>query len=52
MSLQEDLDLLSFAQMVPAPPKKQQAEGLPLKAVYRDTVVGIRYLYNRGDAPV
>ncbi|KAF5321402.1 hypothetical protein D9619_001441 [Psilocybe cf. subviscida] len=49
-----NLDLLSFAQVMPAPPKKHQAEGLPLKAVYRDTIVGIRYLHNRDDdiAPI
>jgi len=34
-------------------PQKQQAQGLSLKAVYRDTVVGIRYLHLRDiTAPV
>lgn len=41
---QEDLDLLSFSS---PPSRKQQAQGLPLKAVYRDSVVGIRYLHPR-----
>ncbi|KAF8904425.1 hypothetical protein CPB84DRAFT_1845378 [Gymnopilus junonius] len=31
-------------------PRKNQAEGLPLKAVYRDSVVGIRYLHSREDS--
>ncbi|KAF9529235.1 hypothetical protein CPB83DRAFT_852910 [Crepidotus variabilis] len=43
----EDLDLLSFADMASNIPKTQVLEGLPLKAVYRDAVVGIRYLHNR-----
>ena len=40
--------------MLPAIPKKANLESLPLKAVYRDTVVGIRYLHLRepGAVPV
>ncbi|KAF8973069.1 hypothetical protein BDZ97DRAFT_1779189 [Flammula alnicola] len=45
----EDLDLLSFSAIACNVPLKQQTEGLPLKAVYRDTVVGIRYFYCRED---
>lgn len=54
INLQEDLELLSFSDMVPNGSQKHQMEGLPLKAVYRDTVVGIRYLHSRdpGTAPV
>ncbi|KAJ8090357.1 hypothetical protein PM082_018953 [Marasmius tenuissimus] len=42
----EDLDLLSFSS-IPFRNRleRQQPEGLPLKAVYRDTIVGIRYLH-------
>ncbi|KAF9265015.1 hypothetical protein L218DRAFT_1076019 [Marasmius fiardii PR-910] len=45
----EDLDLLSFSS-VPfrnrlERNRSQQTEGLPLKAVYRDTIAGIRYLH-------
>ncbi|KAG7087332.1 hypothetical protein E1B28_013307 [Marasmius oreades] len=43
----EDLDLLSFSS-IPLrnrSERTQQPEGLPLKAVYRDTIVGIRYLH-------
>ncbi|KAF5389380.1 hypothetical protein D9757_004248 [Collybiopsis confluens] len=38
----ENFDLLSFSSLPPGPDKKQS--GLPLKAVYRDSIVGIRYL--------
>ncbi|KAF4620534.1 hypothetical protein D9613_000477 [Agrocybe pediades] len=44
---QEDLDLLSFSPLTSAPSQKTSAEGLPLKVVYRDAVVGIRYLHSR-----
>jgi len=45
---QEDLDLLSFSlDAVSLNARKQTLESLPLKAVYRDTVVGIRYLHPR-----
>ncbi|THU95378.1 hypothetical protein K435DRAFT_859608 [Dendrothele bispora CBS 962.96] len=40
----EDVDLLSFS----APSLRDQVQGLPLKAVYRDNIVGIRYLTSRG----
>jgi hypothetical protein len=52
---QEDLDLLSFSNdIAPGVAHMHNLEGLPLKAVYRDTVVGIRYLYSReiGAMPV
>ncbi|KAH9485492.1 hypothetical protein JR316_0002400 [Psilocybe cubensis] len=45
----EDLELLSFSALASGAPRKNQSEGLPLKAVYRDTVVGIRYLHSRED---
>ncbi|KAF4572651.1 hypothetical protein EYR36_007161 [Pleurotus pulmonarius] len=38
----EDLDLLAYSNI---PTSGQPIPGLPLKAVYRDAVVGIRYLY-------
>ncbi|KAF4572660.1 hypothetical protein EYR40_004259 [Pleurotus pulmonarius] len=38
----EDLDLLAYSDI---PTSGQPIPGLPLKAVYRDAVVGIRYLY-------
>ncbi|CAA7261736.1 unnamed protein product [Cyclocybe aegerita] len=41
----EDLELLSFSAMMSNPVRNQHMEGLPLKAVYRDTTVGIRYLH-------
>ncbi|KAG2121330.1 hypothetical protein BD769DRAFT_1361433 [Suillus cothurnatus] len=44
----EDLDLLSFSSIPnPRPNSGQPDHGLPLKAVYRDAVVGIRYLHPR-----
>ncbi|KAF8160754.1 hypothetical protein B0H34DRAFT_857339 [Crassisporium funariophilum] len=46
----EDIDLLSFSSLGSVTHRKQPLEGLPLKAVYRDTVVGIRYLHSRDDA--
>ncbi|KIM45306.1 hypothetical protein M413DRAFT_24540 [Hebeloma cylindrosporum] len=48
----EDLDLLSFASIASNVPRTQHIEALPLKAVYRDTVVGIRYFHNREDDDV
>ncbi len=52
-SMQEDLELLAFASLPFRNPQKQ-SHGLPLKAVYRDTVVGMRYLHPRefNTAPV
>lgn len=47
LSLQEDIDLLALSLLHQHQHQKQQAQGLSLKAVYRDTVVGIRYLYSR-----
>ncbi|KZT10671.1 uncharacterized protein LAESUDRAFT_692923 [Laetiporus sulphureus 93-53] len=43
----EDLDLLTFS--LPASLQQRQItpQGLPLKAVYRDAVIGIRYLHPR-----
>ncbi|KAL4247492.1 hypothetical protein AB1N83_014153, partial [Pleurotus pulmonarius] len=38
----EDLDLLAYSDI---PSSGHPIPGLPLKAVYRDAVVGIRYLY-------
>ena len=40
---------MSFSVLPLGAARKQQSEGLPLKAVYRETVVGIRYLYSRED---
>jgi len=46
MLTQEDLDLLSFSTLASQiPHQKPSTVGLPLKAVYRDSVVGIRYLH-------
>jgi hypothetical protein len=42
LSLQEDIDLLALSVL-----PQHQAQGLSLKAVYRDTVVGMRYLHSR-----
>ncbi|EGO25672.1 hypothetical protein SERLADRAFT_407970 [Serpula lacrymans var. lacrymans S7.9] len=48
----EDLELLSFSSLSPPNPQAAQIEqGLPLKAVYRDSVVGIRYLHPRVIGP-
>jgi hypothetical protein len=46
---QEDMDLLSFASVQPQ--HVHPAQGLPLKAVYKDSVVGIRYLHPLVVAP-
>ncbi|KAG2342473.1 hypothetical protein BDR05DRAFT_983245 [Suillus weaverae] len=44
----EDLDLLSFSSILNSRTNSGQPDhGLPLKAVYRDAVVGIRYLHPR-----
>lgn len=43
------MDLLSFSSVAAPIPRKNQTEGLPLKAVYRDTTVGIRYFHSRED---
>ena len=43
------MDLLSFSSIGVPIPRKNQTEGLPLKAVYRDTTVGIRYFHSRED---
>ncbi|TFK23945.1 hypothetical protein FA15DRAFT_641814 [Coprinopsis marcescibilis] len=42
----EDLDLFSFSALKRNKPQKHHMEGLPLKAVYRDTVVCIRYMHS------
>lgn len=42
--MQEDLDLLSFSSI---PQSQAHPQGLPLKAVFRDSVVGVRYLHPR-----
>ncbi|KAK0225866.1 hypothetical protein IW262DRAFT_1457121 [Armillaria fumosa] len=42
----ENLDLLSFSSL-PFRQHQRQSQGLPLKAVYRELVVGIRYLHPR-----
>ncbi|KAF5370562.1 hypothetical protein D9758_001874 [Tetrapyrgos nigripes] len=39
----EDIDLLSFSSIS----SRNQLQSLPLKAVYRDSIVGIRYLASR-----
>jgi hypothetical protein len=44
-SMQEDLDLLAFSPPLSAGQTYMRPEGLPLKAVYRDALVGIRYLH-------
>ncbi|KAG0698138.1 hypothetical protein DFH29DRAFT_1019719 [Suillus ampliporus] len=48
----EDLDLLSFSSLSSSRTNSGQPDhGLPLKAVYRDAVVGIRYLHPRTTDP-
>ncbi|KAG6369534.1 hypothetical protein JVT61DRAFT_14283 [Boletus reticuloceps] len=49
----EDLELLSFSSLptFQASATLQSDQGLPLKAVYRDAVVGIRYLHPRTVPP-
>ena len=42
---QEDLDMLSFSLLLSSHVQTAHAHGLPLKAVYRENTVGIRYLY-------
>lgn len=39
------MDLFAFSDIEKNKPQKQHTEGLPLKAVYRDAVVCIRYLH-------
>ena len=57
-NVQEDIELLSFsAPSLLQNQKRNFAEhGLPLKAVYRDCIVGVRYLHPRvvpeGASPV
>ncbi|GBE81165.1 hypothetical protein BKA93DRAFT_755996 [Sparassis latifolia] len=43
----EDLELLSFSSLPSSISQGSTAQGLPLKAVYRDAVVGVRYLHPR-----
>ncbi|TFY77552.1 hypothetical protein EWM64_g6461 [Hericium alpestre] len=43
----EDLDLLSFSPGKDSTQLSGTSQGLPLKAVFRDSIVGIRYLRNR-----
>lgn len=56
--VQEDLELLAFSseEMIQSQKQVFAVHGLPLKAVYRDAVVGIRYLHPRvvppGASPV
>ncbi|RDB25298.1 hypothetical protein Hypma_007667 [Hypsizygus marmoreus] len=42
---EEDIDLLSLSCLPQRRTPNQPAQGLPLKAVHRDSVVGIRYLH-------
>ncbi|KAF7968917.1 hypothetical protein HWV62_28850 [Athelia sp. TMB] len=41
----EDLDMLSFSLLLSSHVQTSHAHGLPLKAVYRENTVGIRYLH-------
>ncbi|KAH6914344.1 hypothetical protein BKA70DRAFT_1143189, partial [Coprinopsis sp. MPI-PUGE-AT-0042] len=41
----EDMDLISFSDTSKYKLQRQAAEGLPLKAVYRDSVVCVRFLH-------
>ncbi|KAF9807576.1 hypothetical protein IEO21_08159 [Rhodonia placenta] len=43
----EELDLLTFSSIPSLKDRIVTSQGLPLKAVYRDAVVGIRYLHPR-----
>lgn len=43
----EDLDLLAFSSIPLLKDRIVTSQGLPLKAVYRDAVIGIRYLHPR-----
>ncbi|KAL4078394.1 hypothetical protein V8B97DRAFT_1865892 [Scleroderma yunnanense] len=47
----EDLELLSFSSLPTLRVPNNSDQGLPLKAVYRDTVVGIRYLHPKSILP-
>jgi hypothetical protein len=55
-TFQEDMDLLLFSDDPSASLQAQLTQGLPLKAVYCDSLVGFRYLYPRptplGSSPV
>ncbi|KAI6106356.1 hypothetical protein EDD16DRAFT_1745865 [Pisolithus croceorrhizus] len=49
--LQEDLELLSFSSLSASRAPNGSEQGLPLRAVYRDAVVGIRYLHPKTVPP-
>lgn len=42
LAKQEDVELLAFSSM---PPRQGAPINIPLKAVYRETTVGMRYLH-------
>ncbi|KAI6121716.1 hypothetical protein F5141DRAFT_531558 [Pisolithus sp. B1] len=48
---QEDLELLSFSSLSAFRTPNGSEQGLPLRAVYRDAVVGIRYLHPKTVPP-
>ncbi|KAH9859086.1 hypothetical protein C2E23DRAFT_692057, partial [Lenzites betulinus] len=47
LRIQEDLDLVAYSSL----PSLQAPQGMPLKAVYQDAVVGIRYQHPRVSPP-
>ncbi|KAI6157796.1 hypothetical protein BKA82DRAFT_4061592 [Pisolithus tinctorius] len=47
----EDLELLSFSSLPAFRTPNSSDQGLPLRAVYRDAVVGIRYLHPKTTPP-
>lgn len=47
----EDLELLSFSSLSAFQTQNGSEQGLPLRAVYRDAVVGIRYLHPKTVPP-
>ncbi|KAI6104043.1 hypothetical protein EDD16DRAFT_1492858 [Pisolithus croceorrhizus] len=47
----EDLELLSFSSLSASRAPNGSEQGLPLRAVYRDAVVGIRYLHPKTVPP-
>lgn len=47
----EDLELLSFSSLSAIRTQNGSEQGLPLRAVYRDAVVGIRYLHPKTVPP-
>lgn len=47
----EDLELLSFSSLSAFRTQNGSEQGLPLRAVYRDAVVGIRYLHPKTVPP-